>query len=633
MNYRLNTTEREARVDVVSATGERVGYVVADVYTPNQIWGRGFCASDVTTLLDRYPSAPRVLIVRASYLDYGTRSAGVGTRMYDALVRGAGKHFHGPVLVVPDGCWDGSTSEAAQRVWSKLRKTWDSAGNVIAAVPVVPEADEPTYSYKGNPEAIAFLLDARNEGLPTKRKTSTFKLTPKLRAKIDHAVAAVREDVRLAHKKHKPTIRGVEVALEDWGVDVGVRDLFSTWHPSESDGYEGDGPLRYRGDKVYGLKGLGVGVSRIVFALDAQHVLKIGVDSWGWAGNGSETKVWAAASPGLRKYLAPVVTVAPDSTWSIMRRAKPLDEEDFDEETRDALLNEMGEAGLEIYDPDDAIRIEQWGSIDGRPVFVDYGGASVVKVVKETEDEDEDEDEGLLDSREVHERAALKPGRTVGLLLGGTDNYRRVLLFDASALKRGEEPNETVLGEITMKSLKRGACRSADDVPAFTIATSVAKQGWGPALYDTAISVATHEGFAGVIPDRNAVSHQARKLWAFYANQRPDVGREAATGCALWGDDELDSIYMPRRQKGLVNISGMLERGRDAIRAAARARRCSQLDVEVDLFDEAGHWFGREYSNAMVAMNRRPKGRERRAALPLAAEVEGAGLVLEGVPG
>jgi hypothetical protein len=402
MNYQLNTTEREARVDVVSNNGERVGYVVADVYTPNQIWGRGHCASDVLTLLDRYPSAPRVLIVRASYLDYGIRSAGVGTRMYDTLIRGAGDHFRGPTIVIPDGCWDGSTSEAAQRVWSKLRQTWDSAGNVVAAVPVVPAKAEPSYSYKGNPEAIAFLLDARSEGLPN--------------------------------------------------------------------------------------------------------------------------------------------------------------------------------------------------------------------------------------PREVHERAALKPGRTVGLLLGGTDTYRRVLLFDASALKRGEDPEEAILGEITMKSLKRGACRSPNDVPAFTIATSVAKQGWGPALYDTAISVAAHEGFAGVIPDRDAVSNEARRLWAFYANRRPDVGRTAATGCALWGDEELDSIYMPRRQKGLVNISGLLERGRDGIRASARARRCSQLEIEVELFDAGGHWFGREYSNAMVSMNRRRKGRERRAALPLAAEVEGVGLVLEGVP-
>jgi hypothetical protein len=46
--------------------------------------------------------------------------------------------------------------------------------------------------------------------------------------------------------------------------------------------------------------------------------------------------------------------------------------------------------------------------------------------------------------------------------------------------------------------------------------------GWGPLLYDVAMEVATLEG-SGLMSDRSSVSRDARRVWDYYNDNRPDV--------------------------------------------------------------------------------------------------------------
>ncbi len=76
---------------------------------------------------------------------------------------------------------------------------------------------------------------------------------------------------------------------------------------------------------------------------------------------------------------------------------------------------------------------------------------------------------------------------------------------------------------------KRGNCDGA-----LKVAMVEASQGWGPLLYDCAIEWATMKS-GGLIPDRVAVSDEARNVWDYYMNNRSDVEAKQL-------DDEEDSF-------------------------------------------------------------------------------------------
>ena len=69
----------------------------------------------------------------------------------------------------------------------------------------------------------------------------------------------------------------------------------------------------------------------------------------------------------------------------------------------------------------------------------------------------------------------------------------------------------------TIQTGKRGNCDGALKVDIVE-----ASDGWGPLLYDCAIEWATMKA-GGLIPDRVAVSDEARDVWDYYMNNRTDV--------------------------------------------------------------------------------------------------------------
>ena len=57
---------------------------------------------------------------------------------------------------------------------------------------------------------------------------------------------------------------------------------------------------------------------------------------------------------------------------------------------------------------------------------------------------------------------------------------------------------------------------------AFVVEGSGATHGWGPLVYDVAIEYASLDG-SGLMSDRSSVSNEARGVWDYYMNSRPDV--------------------------------------------------------------------------------------------------------------
>jgi len=77
-----------------------------------------------------------------------------------------------------------------------------------------------------------------------------------------------------------------------------------------------------------------------------------------------------------------------------------------------------------------------------------------------------------------------------------------------------------IYGTIKVGYVEKGRRGNCDG--ALKVSYVEASSGWGPLLYDCAIEWATMKA-GGLIPDRVAVSDEARDVWSYYMNNRPDV--------------------------------------------------------------------------------------------------------------
>ena len=89
--------------------------------------------------------------------------------------------------------------------------------------------------------------------------------------------------------------------------------------------------------------------------------------------------------------------------------------------------------------------------------------------------------------------------------------------FDLSSSYDSERDHKPY-GRISIGELEEvGVCGNA-----WAIEMVAADQGWGPFMYDIAIEWATMN-HGGLIADRSEVSADAKRVWAYYLNNRPDV--------------------------------------------------------------------------------------------------------------
>lgn len=127
---------------------------------------------------------------------------------------------------------------------------------------------------------------------------------------------------------------------------------------------------------------LGEGISRKVFALNEEYVLKLAKDKEGYYQNKIEQHVYSNAPTKLKKYLCPIICYKP--SLMIMKRATPLtktinekfiylksirNEPDFFKD-----LNYLADRFYLYYE--DLICTSSWGILGNENVLIDYGCTS-----------------------------------------------------------------------------------------------------------------------------------------------------------------------------------------------------------------------------------------------------------------
>jgi hypothetical protein len=125
-----------------------------------------------------------------------------------------------------------------------------------------------------------------------------------------------------------------------------------------------------------------------------------------------------------------------------------------------------------------------------------------------------------------------------------------------------------------MKPLGMGNCLGAYEVSTSAVRQSLS--GLGPLLYDIALEVA---GESGLMSDRRTVSPEARNVWRYYQNNRPDIenaqldskpgtitpdykeddcNQNSANRYEKWQNSALSKVY---RKKGTPTIDRLRELG------------------------------------------------------------------------
>jgi len=133
--------------------------------------------------------------------------------------------------------------------------------------------------------------------------------------------------------------------------------------------------------------------------------------------------------------------------------------------------------------------------------------------------------------------------------------------------------------------------------PVFDINGSAAQRGYGPLIYDLALSAAYYTpDILGLIPDRDSVSDDATSIWNFYYDRRSDVETIPIRGsnCPLYGEDSLDSIYSI--DTPTPYYSNLLARGDELIETLKKMTKFDDEEIEKIFFDITFDFFYKKYN-------------------------------------
>lgn len=153
----------------------------------------------------------------------------------------------------------------------------------------------------------------------------------------------------------------------------------------------------------------------------------------------------------------------------------------------------------------------------------------------------------------------VSAAKNLALLSFPAGNVYKFVLFDPSAAKASFKPFvgqqvrlngplanspeaamlSAVKGYIALKKPTTETQWHAAEVTA-----SAAEKGYGPLIYDVAMSK-----LDWITSDRHSVSPEAEKIWAFYKNRRPDVNK-------LEFDDVNDPRTPPKEDDAVLHVDG-----------------------------------------------------------------------------
>lgn len=153
-------------------------------------------------------------------------------------------------------------------------------------------------------------------------------------------------------------------------------------------------------------------------------------------------------------------------------------------------------------------------------------------------------EQAILDESAVHVSAMARQG--LALMVGGDNMLKKYVLWDweeyQDALKQNLtqdqiDPLKVIVGYIKIKN--NPACDM------WTVETSAAQKGYGPGMYDIAMSDIFPDGLTS---DRGMTSDAARKVWNYmFTNRAHEIDRVPAEEVCQTGQSEpsdpLNFIY------------------------------------------------------------------------------------------
>ena len=129
-----------------------------------------------------------------------------------------------------------------------------------------------------------------------------------------------------------------------------------------------------------------------------------------------------------------------------------------------------------------------------------------------------------------------------------TDNIFRWIYISDSTPGPSEDMKQAVVATMTCT---KSEFRTKPCNKAWEVSTSAAIGGHGPTMYDLVMSLSPH----GLYPDRGSVSEDARDLWRFYANNRPDIEKIVMDGMNSTPTDVWDDCVVHNIDNELMRLA------------------------------------------------------------------------------
>lgn len=193
--------------------------------------------------------------------------------------------------------------------------------------------------------------------------------------------------------------------------------------------------------------------------------------------------------------------------------------------------------------------------------------------------------EEQLDESAVHVSAMARQG--LALLTTGDNMLRKYVLWDweeyQDALEQDQiDPSKVIVGYIKIKNSP--ACDM------WTVETSAAQQGYGPGMYDIAMSDIFPDGLTS---DRHTTSNSARKVWNYmFTNRAHEIDRVPAEEvCQTNQTEPSDPLNFVYKMKSYTrrDLNGIKE---NHLKAKQKIND-PNLDSKIQIL--AGRFFARKY--------------------------------------
>jgi hypothetical protein len=158
--------------------------------------------------------------------------------------------------------------------------------------------------------------------------------------------------------------------------------------------------------------------------------------------------------------------------------------------------------------------------------------------------------------------AAVKPIQAAQYGLALCKKQGSITLYDPAALLRDPTSSLPNIGEsysrIVMAHLKY-VTKTVGGEKLNEVKSAAAKHGYGPVIYDALLNT------GWTMPDRLSVSHEALRVWKYYANKRGDVSMKPLPAAFRVSDDdeyhdeELELVnsayFLPELQPGYSELT------------------------------------------------------------------------------